>query len=278
MADTPRRSNRSSTSRGAEPPTPITEVEARLQAGDMVFHDDDLVVAAGAMVGAAPDEALDEAGMEALEQLEVATGDERAPLAVAPVPSTAMGTSQKQAIKMKELNGEVFSLRGEVNSLRSSVAAALQAAADADAETVRVKKRGGELLSQVASLTATLKNAQGLHEAAMRKEKEKANAFKIERDVAHQAVLQPHTHMQRVAGTVLLCTCGVRWQAREAFRASRSAPRLTRSYCMRASGVQSMRRRRDDRAVRVDADLVWLHGFRRWRRQVGHLPAAHVPH
>ena len=78
--------------------------------------------------------------------------------------------------------------------------------------------------------------------------------------------------------TEMISTCGVRWQAREAFRASRSAPRLTRSYCMRASGVQSMRRRRDDRAVRVDADLVWLHGFRRWRRQVGHLPAAHVPH
>ena len=126
MADTPRRSNRSSTSRGAEPPTPITEVEARLQAGDMVFHDDDFVVAAGALVGAAPDEALDEAGQEALEQLEVATGAERAPLAVsmqvlenaAPVRSTAIGTSQKQAIKIKELDGEV-------NSLRSSLADAL---------------------------------------------------------------------------------------------------------------------------------------------------------
>ena len=179
MSDTPRRSNRSSTSRGAEPPTPITEVEARLHAGDMVYHDDDLVVADDATVVAAPDEALDEAGMEALEQLEVATGDERA--AVALVPSTAMCISQKQAIKIKELKGQACSLRGEVDCLRVSLAAALQAAADADAETVRVKKRGGELLSQVASLTATLKNSQGIHDAAMRKEKEKANRFKIER-------------------------------------------------------------------------------------------------
>ena len=29
--------------------------------------------------------------------------------------------------------------------------------------------------------------------------------------------------------TEMISTCGVRWQAREAFRASRSAPRLTRS-------------------------------------------------
>ena len=198
MSDTPRRSNRSSTSRGAEPPTPITEVEARLHAGDMVYHDDDLVVADDATVVAAPDEALDEAGMEALEQLEVATGDERA--AVALVPSTAMCISQKQAIKIKELKGQACSLRGEVDCLRVSLAAALQAAADADAETVRVKKRGGELLSQVASLTATLKNSQGIHDAAMRKEKEKANGFKIERDVAQQKAggyrgsVAKHTH------------------------------------------------------------------------------------
>ena len=158
----------------------------------MVYNDDDLVPISAANDTA---EEHDVASEAALDDLQAASNVVVAPVASqavvplvhsSPAP-VANNISNRQARAIKELNKKIEALYATVRTEQEARVAA-------ESATVKAKKRGGELLAEVASLKFTLKNAQAQHEASLRHERDKVMGYKLERDKLKQEVLLLKSH------------------------------------------------------------------------------------